>query len=365
MILSAGSISADSILLISQVCASVFLFASGIYFLIHREKRLHRLLSGILLFWFLLHMKDLLLLDGTASCPYLERLCICIDILAVPSCAFLLFELTCQGWFSWRRALLHELPFLSFSVMFGIFPNNVIFILDIFVALIYALHVILRLFQTIPEYNRILRKNFSNTENLDLEWLWKLLVFFILFLSIWAYSALQLSTGADTLYNLASLILWSVICCKIHKQQPLVLTGMAETTGTAEADCEASRPEFAAELERLFENQRIWLNPRLTIGEVAQQLGTNRTYLSDYLNRSLKTTFYEYVNEYRIRAVAEQLQSPENTLTLEAIAESCGFNSVSTFRRVFIRHFGCTPTCYKRAAARTPPPSKRIRNDRE
>ena len=349
MILSAGSISADSILLISQVCASVFLFVSGIYFLIHREKRLHRLLSGILLFWFLLHMKDLLLLDGTASCPYLERLCICIDILAVPSCAFLLFELTCPGWFSWRRALLHELPFLSFSVMFGIFPNNVIFILDIFVALIYALHVILRLFQTIPEYNRILRKNFSNTENLDLEWLWKLLVFFILFLSIWAYSALQLSTGADTLYNLASLILWSVICCKIHKQQPLVLTGMAETAGTAEADCEASRPEFAAELERLFENQRIWLNPRLTIGEVAQQLGTNRTYVADAVAACTEQRWSvsQYVAAVRVRR-ARYLIDNHPELSLGEIGHVCGFQSQSSFIRCYRDHYGITPGEYRK-----------------
>lgn len=340
-------ITAASLLLFSQIGIACLLLGTGIYFLFSRgEQRLHRLLGGVLLFWFLLHMKDLLLLDNFMPDRYLERLCISIDILAVPTCAFLLFELTAPGWFSWRRALLHELPFLGFLALFAFCPSDVVFYVDMFCSLGYSLWVITRLFHTIPAYNRTLRENFSNTENLDLEWLWKLLVFFILFLSIWAYSALQISTIADILYNVVSGILWCVICYNIHKQQPLVL-GDTSTQPLPDPVPDAVRPEFAGELERLFEEQKIWLNPRLTIGEVAQHLGSNRTYLSDYLNHTLGTTFYEYVNEYRVRAVAERLSSPECLLTIEALAESCGFNSISTFRRFFIRRYGCTPTRYR------------------
>ena len=333
--------------LYSQIGISCFLLAAGIYFLVSREKRrLHRLLGGVLLFWSLLHLKDMLLIDNAMPDRYLERLCICIDILAVPTCAFLLFELTASGWFTWRRALRHELPFLGVLALFAFYPSNVVFHLDILGALGYSLWVVTQLFHTIPAYNRTLRENFSNTENLDLEWLWKLLVFFILFLSIWAYSALQVSISADIVYNVASGLLWGVICYNIHKQQPLVLSDAA-APHASEPQSDPVHPEFAAELERLFGKEKIWLNPRLTIGEVAQRLGSNRTYLSDYLNHTLGTSFYEYVNDYRIRAVAERLCDPDCVLTIEAIAESCGFNSLSTFRRFFIRRYGCTPTRYR------------------
>ena len=145
-----------------------------------------------------------------------------------------------------------------------------------------------------------------------------------------------------------------MICYNIHKQQPLVL---AEATAPQPSGSvpDGSYPEFSDSLERLFSEQKIWLNPRLTIGEVAQRLGSNRTYLSDYLNHTLGTTFYEYVNEYRIRAVTERLAAPECTMTIEALAESCGFNSVSTFRRVFARRYGCTPTRYRIRQARKRP----------
>lgn len=340
-------ITSVSLRLFSQIGIFGFLLAAGIYFLVKRERRrLHRLLGGVLLFWSLLHLKDMLLIDGAMPDPLLERLCVCVDILAVPTCAFLLFELTAPGWFTWRRALLHELPFLAFLALFALRPSNVIFHVDILVALGYSLWVITQLFHTIPDYNRALRENYSNTENLDLEWLWKLLVFFILFLSIWAYSALQGSIPTDIIYNIASGILWGVICCKIHRQQPFVWPDVAAPQ-PAETPGDPARPEMAGALERLFEAEKVWLNPRLTIGEVAQRLGSNRTYLSDYLNHRLGVTFYEYVNDHRIRAAAERLADPECALTIEAIAEGCGFNSLSTFRRFFIRRYGCTPTHYR------------------
>lgn len=336
-----------SLRLFSQIGIFSFLLAAGIYFLVRRKGlRLHRLLGGVLLFWSMLHLKDMLLIDSDMPDLALERLCICIDILAVPTCAFLLFELTAPGWFTGRRALFHELPFLGLLALFALRPSSIIFHIDILVALGYSLWVITRLFHTIPDYNRTLRENYSNTENLDLEWLWKLLVFFILFLSVWAYSALQGSIPTDIIYNIASGILWGVICCKIHRQQPFVWPDAAARQAPESPESPA-RPELAEALERLFEAEKIWLNPRLTIGEVAQRLGSNRTYLSDCLNHTLGMTFYEYVNDYRIRAAAERLADPECALTIEAIAEGCGFNSLSTFRRFFIRRHGCTPNRYR------------------
>ena len=340
-------ISPEPLRLVSQIGVALLLLSMGIYFFIKREKRLHALLSGTLLFWCLLHVKDLVLLGETSPNEYLDYVCYSIDMLAVPTCAFLLFELTRPGWFTWRRMILHEIPFLVLLLLFVYTSSIIVYYIDLAVSLLYSLWVIMCLFRTIPAYNRVLRENFSNTENLDLEWLWKLLIFFILFLAIWAYSALQTSISADILYNVVSGVLWCVICYNIYKQQPLVLAEEPLAAVDAPIEVEVSQPGFAKELVRLFEEQKIWLNPHLTIGEVAQQLGSNRTYLSDYLNRTLGTTFYEYVNDYRVRAVAEQLAIPECSLTIEAIAENCGFNSMSTFRRVFMRRYGCTPTRYR------------------
>ena len=327
----------------------MFLLAAGSYFLLQRGNRLKRILGWTLLFWFAMHMKDLLLLDvSTADYDYMQKLLMSFDMLAVPTCAFLLLELVHPGWLTWRKAILHEALFLLFPLLYWAWPVQIIFTTNLVAALLYSLSVIFHLFHAIPEYNRMLSENYSYTDAIDLVWLWKLLIFFIFFLVVWAYSCIRLSADADILYNMASCGLWAVICYYIDRQETLPLGEAESPDDTEEQTNEANhRPAFAERLEELFTVQQLWLNPRLTIHDVAQALGTNRTYLSDYLNRSLGTTFYEYVNAYRIRAVAERLASPSCTLTIEAVAESCGFNSVSTFRRVFIRHYGCTPNRYK------------------
>lgn len=344
------AITLDNALAFTQGCICMFLLTAGIYFLSQRGNRLKRMLGWILLFWFGLHMKDLLLLDASASdYEYMQELLMSVDMLAVPTCAFLLLELAHPGWLTWRKAILHEAPFVLFALLYLLRPTNIVFAINIVIALLYGLSVIFHLFRAIPRYNRMLSENYSYTDDIDLVWLWKLLIFFIFFLVVWAYSCIRLSADADILYNLASCGLWAVICYYIDRQElpPLGDGGGSQGALESVSNETAYKPPFAETLEELFTVQRLWLNPRLTIHDVAQALGTNRTYLSDYLNRSLGTTFYEYVNAYRIRAVAEQLASPSCTLTIEAVAESCGFNSVSTFRRVFIRHYGCTPNRYK------------------
>jgi len=337
----------DGTLTFTQGCISMLLLAAGTYFLTQRGNRLRQILGWILLIWFGMHLKDLLLLDASAAdYDFMQRLLMSFDMLAVPTCAFLLFELVHPGWLTWRRAILHEVPFLFFPLLYWVWPEQIVFTADIIAALIYSLSVILHLFRAIPAYNRMLSENFSYTDAIDLEWLWKLLIFFIFFIVVWAYSCIRLSADADIVYNLASCCLWGVICYYIARQEPLP-TDDADLPAVTATDDNGRRPAFADELERLFAKERLWLNPRLTIQDVAQALGTNRTYLSDYLNRTLGTTFYEYVNAYRIRAVAERLASADCSLTIEAIAENCGFNSASTFRRVFLRHYGCTPNRYK------------------
>lgn len=94
--------------------------------------------------------------------------------------------------------------------------------------------------------------------------------------------------------------------------------------------------------------ERIWLQSHLTLADLAMQVGTNRTYLSNFLNTTLSMTFNDYVNSYRLQAALEQLENPNTTATMIEIAESCGFNSLSTFRRYFHRAKGCSFAEYRR-----------------
>jgi len=91
---------------------------------------------------------------------------------------------------------------------------------------------------------------------------------------------------------------------------------------------------------------RLYLNPKLTISDVATAIGTNRTYLSDYLNKKLSVTFYEYVNRYRVMEACGILVGENNHL-LKEVAEKSGFNSLSTFHRSFLKVMKITPLQYR------------------
>ncbi|HTH14491.1 MAG TPA: helix-turn-helix transcriptional regulator, partial [Spirochaetia bacterium] len=108
-------------------------------------------------------------------------------------------------------------------------------------------------------------------------------------------------------------------------------------------------------LEQTMTAEKPYLDPDLTLDGLAGQLRTSRNHLSQVLNHSLGTTFYEYVNRFRIKEAAEKLIGPDAKVhDILTIAADCGFHSKSTFNKVFKAWYGVSPSEYKRGL-RYPP----------
>lgn len=107
-----------------------------------------------------------------------------------------------------------------------------------------------------------------------------------------------------------------------------------------------SRYHFDEAFDRVFNEKQIYLNPLLNINDLAKELGTNRTYVSNYINQQLNTTFYDYVNSWRVKKAIVLLET--TNLSLQEIATKSGFNSISSFRRYFVSRMGQTPSSYKK-----------------
>jgi len=103
---------------------------------------------------------------------------------------------------------------------------------------------------------------------------------------------------------------------------------------------------FEQKLEQCMMKQRLYLNPRLRISDVATAIGTNRTYLSNCLNKKLCVNFYDYINYYRVMEACAILVN-RNKILLEEVAEQSGFNSLSTFHRSFMKVMKITPLQYR------------------
>lgn len=120
---------------------------------------------------------------------------------------------------------------------------------------------------------------------------------------------------------------------KLPKEAPR-LTG-SESTGLAD------------QLNQLMSEQRIYEQGDISLQQLADELATSTQNLSWLLNNHFQLSFYEYINRLRLRAFIDKVEKGEHeTKKLLALAMEVGFNSKSTFNRVFKETYQCTPTQY-------------------
>ena len=101
---------------------------------------------------------------------------------------------------------------------------------------------------------------------------------------------------------------------------------------------------FQEKLKTLMTNQLLYLQPELTLHELARHLKLNPSLLSKMINTQMGQNFNDFVNEYRVNALLHKLKSGEHhTKTLLSLAYESGFNSKATFNRAFKKVIGRTP----------------------
>ncbi len=100
-------------------------------------------------------------------------------------------------------------------------------------------------------------------------------------------------------------------------------------------------------LRYFMEEENIYLEPNLSLKNLADKLNSTPNDLSWFLNHVHQVSFYDYINSYRIKAFLKKLDlNAHANHTLLAIAMDVGFNSKSTFNRVFKSEMGVTPKQY-------------------
>lgn len=100
-------------------------------------------------------------------------------------------------------------------------------------------------------------------------------------------------------------------------------------------------------VKHLMQQKKLYLNPDLTLKEVADQLGTNTKYLSQVVNHQTGYNFQYFLNIYRIEEVKAKITDAQySNLTFFGIAFQCGFKNKSTFFKVFRDIVGVTPKEY-------------------
>lgn len=109
--------------------------------------------------------------------------------------------------------------------------------------------------------------------------------------------------------------------------------------------------ELASKLRRqlstLMEEEKPFLNPKLTLLQLAEMLETNTNTLSRTINEGYDRNFYDFVNFYRIEEFKKLVnQDDHKNYTFLSIAYEVGFSSKTTFNRAFKKLEGITPREY-------------------
>jgi len=111
----------------------------------------------------------------------------------------------------------------------------------------------------------------------------------------------------------------------------------------------SSLPEsFKSRFEEIFVDGEVYAQPDITLQRLADLLDTNTSYLSRFINDEYKTNFPQLLNQYRVEKSCQLLLNDKmSNLTFEAIAQTAGFNSKSTFNTAFRNLKGVTPTQWR------------------
>lgn len=130
-----------------------------------------------------------------------------------------------------------------------------------------------------------------------------------------------------------------------QKITPNTITSTATST-TQQAP--PSKPEDFRTLEGLMREQQPYLDPQLSLRQLAELADLHPNYLSRLINEQACCNFAEYINTYRLRAFHNKAQ--DTTFTLLAIAYESGFNSKTVFNTFCKKLTGLTPKAFVRTS---------------
>ncbi len=122
-----------------------------------------------------------------------------------------------------------------------------------------------------------------------------------------------------------------------------------EQSGETPCSDEARQRELALfrRIETLMRHEALYRERNLTSERVAELTGTNRTTLSQVINRLTGMSFNSYVNRFRIEEAVRLLSDPAQDIPLKALVLQLGFSSPTTFYELFRSTVGMPPSRYR------------------
>ena len=283
-----------------------------------------------------------------------------------------------QQWKPRLKEILHFLPFLIFVVVLPLFVDDIINkrqvdygMLSVFdhrkkvispIQYVYAvvfiaqfIHLGFYLFRNlyiIRNYSRALRFEYAHIEP-ALRWAKlfnRILLVVVVFSSLFLYLLLVTDIyrrHLDYIYVLPTGVLFYVIGYYLMNAewQPIQLKKEKYAKSTLKLQEVAT---YVQQLKDLIENEKIYLNSKIRLDDVAKMMGIPSHHVSQIVNEHFNSTFFDLINSCRVEEAKKRIQQhPEYTLL--RIAFDAGFNNKTSFVNAFKKFDGNTPSAFRKA----------------
>ena len=256
-----------------------------------------------------------------------------------------------------RTHLVHLLPAASAIVLLAtIGPGGAV---DSVLSAIIIVYLLVALYRVVRFHGEI-KDAYSDPWGVRLDWMVLIIVGFLLGGSLDVASRAGFESGSPpstALQIVALLMILLTLTAMVWKAMThTAVLNQPRTHGrqvNANDELEPRQTElFKTGIERLFAEQELYLQHRLTVSDVAEQLSMAPKLVSRLINLCFGQNFSDYVNAKRVdHALTLMTDSRQSHRSLLQIAFDAGFNSKTAFHDSFRRKTGTTPAQWRQQNA--------------
>ena len=241
------------------------------------------------------------------------------------------------------------IPFVALAVAYMVNPSEHIMLITIsYILLLYVLFTVYMVL-AVRKYDRWLNDNYADLENKKV-WL-SLMVTLCFLLAFFFYTFVDVSSiHLIILTCVTELVLFGLLLWRVETLPQLdsILTPEPSPVekGVFTIDL--------AQIERLLNEHcvasQLYLKHDLSLQELAQAVGTNRSYLSQFFSRQ-DITYSTYINNLRVNHFIsryEETVTAGQSVVAQELAYESGFSSYRTFSRAFTQRMGQSVTDWMR-----------------
>jgi AraC-like DNA-binding protein len=231
-----------------------------------------------------------------------------------------------------------------------------IYVIEKIVFIVQLFYYVMLTTKLVNRHHEFLGNSYSFSENLSLKWVqaFNITLFLVSGASVVSAIVGRERFVDDPVKLVFPAVVFSVVLFTIgalgNRQKPVILIRPDE--GEEEICTDEKIPaRLKEELMALFEHERIYLEKDLTIYDITERLGTNRTYVSRVFKTEFGINFATFVNNLRVEH-AKELLLTNRVASMEEIAELSGFGSTNSFYRAFLAKEKMSLSQYRKSIRR-------------